>query len=372
MNSLEQAPQTTPEQLETEVFAPESADTQVEELDLTEAGGLRNPNRASVYALDYVSAGINRLSDLMIRTSDRISTARDSVGNRRTSHEVFSDFTEGVSERASTTYESSKQSLKTMGRAAKQGVVRVVTAPATAAEKLASGMENGLNKLEARAQQAEQRKMERIVARKSEKSLKLQEKQDIKLAKEARKDSKAQEKLQVETAKNQQNAENKEHKARLKQHRKNMRQAKKMEKTDAKEARINQKREAAIKKANDAAQRKLARQAKYQEKLQNTQEAFSKRARQAKSIGKAGIQGVVSFGSGAVFMGQEAAREAKEVGGEIIQSAKNKVSEQVNSSRTNRGMKAAKKAETLLNKTKDAQKPGASYRVPVFYEDGKQ
>jgi len=125
--------------------------------DLTAAGGLRNPNRAGVYALDYLSAGINRLSEAMTSVSDKISDARDNVGNRRTASELAEDTKVSAQEK----YSSAKIKARTIGRSIISGGVRVMTTPARAGESLANKMNSGMNKLEQRAQTAQERKEER-------------------------------------------------------------------------------------------------------------------------------------------------------------------------------------------------------------------
>ncbi len=340
-----------------EMFAPIDGDS------IAEAGG-ENPRLLTRTAL--------RVAGLADSFGDKARSFGESLEDRRTASEVLSDL--GDSARSTATealnngreyvdkkIEAGRKILSRVGAKATKNFVTVITAPARAGEKLANSMEKGLNAFEARAISAKARKEQRVADRNANKAIRLQEKQDLKVAKEVKRDMKDRAKLAKETDKQQAKAEKKaeiqakakaakEHKARRKVHLANMKQLKRDNRQEKRDARSE-------------------RNAERTEKLKS----------RAKKIGRGTLNAAgVVFNSGADAakgMGTlfaEAGREAREVGSEMYDktkdAAKAKAEEKQREYHMKRGHKAAQRAEIHLNK---AAAEGEEYHVPVVVEDGR-
>lgn len=304
---------------------------------------------------------------LLVRAAQRVEQLANAFGEdmseRRTASEVFDDVRAAASEKATKAGEYGKRCVTAIGRAAVTGIVTVVTAPARGAEKLAEGMESGLNRLEERAKTAESRKMERVVARRSKRSLKAQVKEDMAYAEQVKKEIRAEAKQKARDERDKAALAQETAKQQAKAQRREQRQAEKHK------AFIEQQAQR-IERAKQAQARKAARRARYQERFDKGKENFSKRARQAKRLGGVVVNTGVDVATGLAVLGAEAGKEAREVGGEIVTKAKEKAVETKKGYHLKRGRAAVKKAERHLNKS--TSRPGESYRVVnVRYEDGK-
>lgn len=256
---------------------------------------------------------------LSSRSLDRVAGfLADMSGNlaeRRTASQVVSeigDKASGAWESAKTTgaeqAEAAKKALGVLGRKAGSKLVEVVTAPSRGADRLFDAAERGMDKIEARAKSAQERKTRRLSERRTRNNIR-------RITKNAERNMRDRKALQKETARNQE---------------------------------IAAKREVARQKAEAARKHRADRKAKKATEKQKSMDEWAKRTIERKERVKSKAKKV---GRGVVDSATTGFYAASDKGSEVYGTAKTKARAKRNKFYSSQAAKAADKAERYYNKT---------------------